>query len=609
MAPEQRTHPDEIDHRADIYSLGVVLYQMLTGELPGADLCGPSTKVQIDVRLDEVVLRALEAQPGKRYEDVTEFKTRVEEIRETPPGPDTDSVPVLLGQRFGVIRDGKVTYFWGRILTFYMIAAGLALLAANALASLVGRSQLATGQSLAWALFVPFGLVATFLLTIRFRSGRFHRWVRLFWIATGVLGAAFVAYLILPNVGTKEPASTDRTVSKFDWAKLEAEGQLLGGELVTVDGRAWLKVENTSATPLHVKLMEIDTPDVTAARYAISGTVRYENVEGAGYLELWSVFPPDQPSGKDRRFFSRTMGSPGSNPMSQISGTSGSRPFTLPFDRTGLDEVPVRLEFGLVLPGRGTVFVGSLALTEQTPAPEPDTKEAALSAAERWLAGIDAGRYGESWDAAAPSSQDAISREDWIAELKSVREPLGTVIERELVTARVEDTLPGFPRGSYLNARFATKFAAFPTNTETVEFRRMEDGQWRAILYTIVPEAAGAPDEKEKPTVEAAERWLAGIDAGDYAESWREAAPVFRDAITEKKWIEALASVRRPLGKLLSRTVKGAETTTSLPGVPDGKHVVMQFDTAFEHRATATETVVFSEDETGATGASGYLIK
>ena len=64
MAPEQMEHPAEVDHRADIYALGVVFYQMLTGELPGKELEPPSTKVQIDVRLDEVVLRALEKKPG-----------------------------------------------------------------------------------------------------------------------------------------------------------------------------------------------------------------------------------------------------------------------------------------------------------------------------------------------------------------------------------------------------------------------------------------------------------------------------------------------------------------------------------------------------------------
>ncbi|MFN7140132.1 MAG: serine/threonine-protein kinase, partial [Limisphaerales bacterium] len=68
MAPEQLERPTEVDHRADIYALGVVFYQMLTGELPGKEIAAPSTKVQIDVRLDEIVLRALEKNPGRRYE-------------------------------------------------------------------------------------------------------------------------------------------------------------------------------------------------------------------------------------------------------------------------------------------------------------------------------------------------------------------------------------------------------------------------------------------------------------------------------------------------------------------------------------------------------------
>ena len=68
MAPEQWEHPAEVDHRADIYSLGVVLYQMLTGELPGKPIEPPSHTVRVDVRLDEVVLRSLEKEPERRYQ-------------------------------------------------------------------------------------------------------------------------------------------------------------------------------------------------------------------------------------------------------------------------------------------------------------------------------------------------------------------------------------------------------------------------------------------------------------------------------------------------------------------------------------------------------------
>lgn len=83
MAPEQRERPQEVDHRADIYALGVVFYQMLTGELPSGRLEPPSRKVHVDVRLDEVVLRALEREPRRRYQAASQIKTDVETISET----------------------------------------------------------------------------------------------------------------------------------------------------------------------------------------------------------------------------------------------------------------------------------------------------------------------------------------------------------------------------------------------------------------------------------------------------------------------------------------------------------------------------------------------
>jgi len=100
MAPEQREHAGTVDHRADIYSLGVVFYEMLTGELPIGRFAPPSKKVQVDVRLDEVVLHTLEKEPELRYQQISEVKTEVDAISSGPP----PAAPVAAGDVKSVRR-------------------------------------------------------------------------------------------------------------------------------------------------------------------------------------------------------------------------------------------------------------------------------------------------------------------------------------------------------------------------------------------------------------------------------------------------------------------------------------------------------------------------
>ncbi len=99
MAPEQMNRPQSVDHRADIFSLGVVFYEMLTGELPLGKFGPPSSGpkgLRVDVRLDEVVFRALEREPDRRYQHASQVKTAVETIAGTlaanPPGASHSGV-------------------------------------------------------------------------------------------------------------------------------------------------------------------------------------------------------------------------------------------------------------------------------------------------------------------------------------------------------------------------------------------------------------------------------------------------------------------------------------------------------------------------------------
>lgn len=102
MAPEQESDPARVDHRADIYSLGVVLYEMLTGELPSGKFQSPSSRrLQVDVRIDEIVLRALEKEPDRRYQSATQFKTQVETM--TPMASGSDAIAASAQKSDGVL--------------------------------------------------------------------------------------------------------------------------------------------------------------------------------------------------------------------------------------------------------------------------------------------------------------------------------------------------------------------------------------------------------------------------------------------------------------------------------------------------------------------------
>lgn len=97
MAPEQIEKPQSVDHRADIYSLGVVFYEMLTGELPIGRFAAPSEMVQVDVRLDEVVLRSLEKEPSRRYQRASDLKSRVQSISSAGTGAPIAPPPMPVG--------------------------------------------------------------------------------------------------------------------------------------------------------------------------------------------------------------------------------------------------------------------------------------------------------------------------------------------------------------------------------------------------------------------------------------------------------------------------------------------------------------------------------
>ena len=131
---------------------------------------------------------------------------------------------------------------------------------------------------------------------------------------------------------------------------------------------------------------------------------------------------------------------------------------------------------------------------------------------------------------------------------------------------------------------------------------------WLAILLVVVPLIGSVAEEKEEAAKRAALKWLVLVDAMQYEASWKEASSLFKAQVSTADWAKAVAAARSPLGDLIARDLISATYATSLPGAPDGEYVVLQFQTGFENKAQAVETVTPMLDE-GHWRVSGYYIR
>ena len=119
----------------------------------------------------------------------------------------------------------------------------------------------------------------------------------------------------------------------------------------------------------------------------------------------------------------------------------------------------------------------------------------------------------------------------------------------------------------------------------------------------------GADEGVEEKAAAAARVWLDLVDAGRYGAGWDAAAPAFKGMVTRDEWDQAVHSVREPLGRCLSRTLRSHKLVDSFPGAPRGPFVVLQFTTDFERKQGAVETVTPALGEDDLWQVTGYFIR
>jgi hypothetical protein len=132
---------------------------------------------------------------------------------------------------------------------------------------------------------------------------------------------------------------------------------------------------------------------------------------------------------------------------------------------------------------------------------------------------------------------------------------------------------------------------------------------------TISPGATGraigdsADQDAVTAATEATNYWLAIVDAGKFADSWKNTAEVFKLGVTESEWVVDLDAIRGKLGKTTMRQLKTAQFSTTLRGAPlTGEYVTISYLTKFANAPLATETLVVSKEPDGEWRIAGYNI-
>ena len=410
MAPEQVQHPQEVDHRADIYSLGVVFYEMLTGELPLGRFAPPSQKVHVDVRLDEVVLHALEREPERRYQQASQVKTDLETITAQAPSAPLVAVGNKLEQLRRQVRGPAIGLLITGILNWvlmpFIVMFGLPALSRT---GGMGPPQVPLGHAelmgVGLSKLAVLGLVAIPFILCSFLIYAALKMIRL--EAYGFsIAAAIVAMLVTPGNCAGFPLGiwalvvlTRRDVREaFQQVQTANAGAgnlpgkrsaliwlipvgilLILASFVVLRQRqaplsepagttAFLRSFETGERPISLdlvraeggswvvsctqtqtfRLFEVSDPGVQNRTLIYRAKMKTEGLAGRAYLEMWCRFP-----GKGE-FFSRGLDN-------VVSGSNDWATYETPFFLKA-GEQPDLVKLNLVVEGAGKVFIKDIEL-------------------------------------------------------------------------------------------------------------------------------------------------------------------------------------------------------------------------------------------------------
>ncbi|MEK7950718.1 protein kinase domain-containing protein [Luteolibacter soli] len=582
MAPEQIDRPADVDHRADIYSLGVVLYQMLTGELPGKQLEPPSRKVQLDVRLDEVVLRALEKDPELRFQQASLMKTGVE-------GAGGTSKP---SHRFAACGRCAWLVQIAGVLLFLAGLAGVFRDPASLPSSTSGRfvSTIADDHTIEERLVPIIRKHGPHTFVSRSKDSR--EWtITVRHVDEDVVRDEFqqIQEAVRTEMENMLTATEVRSISSkifngwlLVYSRLVIPGSLMGlvGALLLlaktpsgrgkVLGRIALGVAMLSlpASALIRWAFPMDGVGTTAAMvvvafgFAVAGR---DSREGQGALiGVWILL------------FTWSVTLAGTQRMMIPSFGSGW--------------VPVSIAANGVAPVRE---------------PEPPSAPAGMRLQIRKVTDSASGELMEHLvphgpDGQLQTEQLRVSRNVifWEQHVEGVSLSQKSGITEFLLSLDKEGgeqlaAATGVEHGWYrlavvIDGKLQSVSARWGNPGRRFTFSGLGYGDaWNLVrsFPTWEQDIWGTPEWQ----------WLGLLDAGNYSEAYAALAPLASSSVTAEQWQAAMERDRKPLGEMKTRRFKVAEESKSAPGLPGGDYLILQFDSVFSNKPAAVESVILTK--------------
>ena len=663
MAPEQVEKPQTVDHRADIYSLGVVFYEMLTGELPLGKFAPPSQKVQVDVRLDEVVLHALEKEPARRYQQASQVKTAVETITGTPaqfaargpavpPNPDAGAaamtVPAVILTLAGV---------W-KLLS--AILAVVALLGASTwLTDFIGLGSLMGGWStVAIISILLFKVLPGVLISYggyKMLRRECYPWAVaaavLAIVACSILGliGGIWALIVLSRddakaafgTGTSAPQSTPAAGRVWGRLAIVLACTVILVPLAIISLAAALLVTrmhmHNGASPAKSSLISGVTPENgeyvrrfnQSFAFNPNGQFSIDNVNGKVEIHSWNsnmvsvaatihgstidsvnavnidilpnvdIASVHTDQPSSQKDFSWSWGSLWKN-LNQRDATVHYTVY-----------VPLHAQLDKVSTVNGHVSVDNVdgLIIASSVNGDVDVKNASHDLKITTVNGH------------IKADVNALSSGQFVI-LKTVNGGVDVGLPdnpnakflAKTVNGGIDSDFDGlpvkseFPLGHHLNSTLGDGTASVSVETVNGGIRILK----RSALEVEVPApsvASGRPVVDDNAIISSAVAWLDLVDRGDYTNAWQQVSAGYAQSVAIPVFVQQMENVRKPMGLVGSRRLQKTHHAATLSGSPDGQYLVMTFNASFTNKSDAVETVTFVLDADDQWKCSGYFIK